>query len=153
MRMEEIRHRQAQVREGIAIRSVMGAKVLAKNGKEVGKVSEIYVHPDKLEVEGVRVHRGILKEDQFIGKGLIKTMNREAVVLADIPATELNGLEVYDSKGLHVGHVMRVNRVSNTNRLRSLEVDRGIVKPHLVVQGEHVDHVAESIFLTISVEN
>ena len=100
--MEEVHHQSIPFREGVSIRKIFGSKVLAKNGKEIGRVSDVFVLGKRLHIEGIQINRGLLEEDQFIGSSLIESLNTDAVVLNDVPSTEGRGLSVYDAGGHYV---------------------------------------------------
>ncbi|MDP2666663.1 MAG: PRC-barrel domain-containing protein [Candidatus Diapherotrites archaeon] len=138
--------------DSVKVKEILGEKVLSHSGEEIGKVKDIYLSPDSLVVEGIRIDRGLVEEDQFIGREYIQKMTKEGVILLVHPVTELEGVKVFDNMGKEIGKVKEVNRVADSNEIATLVVDRGLGKPDLIVPSGRIDHVDQNVFLNVEVE-
>src|SRR3989344_673543 len=135
--------------EAMESHELKGKKVLTYEGKEMGKISDILIDKD-LEVEGVLIHRGIIKKDIFVGKNYIQSIGKEGAILKITPPTEYEGMKVFDSTGKEIGTVKKVNTTpSNTV---NIVIDRGLMKENLVVTNDSVQNIGENVILNIELE-
>ena len=82
---------------GVRSSDVLGEKVWDDNGFALGKIKEIYIHPEKLTVEGITV-RGLHKDD-FVDKSNINLLTERGAILKVKPIQEYIGLTVLDARG------------------------------------------------------
>lgn len=134
--MKKIKHKSSPVDETVDIKDALGEKVIAKNGKEIGSVKTVYVHPKNMTVEGIEVKKKLnlfLKEYEYIGKSYIERISDRGVMLKIVPVTEYIGMPVIDAKGKKIGHVKAVKRSKRTNNLTSIVVRSGCKDPTSLV--------------------
>lgn len=136
------------IQETIDLKDVLGKKVLTKSGKEIGHIQAIYVNSHSLDVDAIKVKKGFFSTDHFIGRGYLSVLNKEGAVLKIDPVEEFVGMEVYDSEGKHLGKVKHVERLSPTNKLISLEVNRGLGKENVIIPAGKIKEVGKNIILS-----
>ena len=75
----------------------LGAKVVAQDGAEIGKVDRIVIDPQSREVIEIITHKGIFShEDRIIERGFIAAADDETVQL-NIAAAKVNELPIFAS--------------------------------------------------------
>jgi sporulation protein YlmC with PRC-barrel domain len=145
--MEQIKHKTLPFERTVDIQSLIGRKVLTKDGKEIGKVKSFHVHPSDLTIEGIKVDPGLFEADHYIGGNYIQKMTEEAIILRMTPVTEYVGLVVHDSEGKKVGKVKAVNRSRKTNKLLSIAVDSNYHDEDLILSSDYISAVGQSVML------
>src|SRR3989338_3307062 len=150
-RIYEIKHRGEMLTRSVPASSIIGKKVIARNGKKVGEIGAIHIHPRRMNVEGIVVRKGFLERKNFIGKNYIRTLNNEGAMLNIIPAPELIGMTVFDMEGKKIGRVKRVHRERKTNNVTSTVIGRGVLKKDTVVRGSSIDEIGKNVTLKIRV--
>ena len=121
--MENLKHNTLPFIDTIELSGVVGKKVLANDGKKIGKVKSIHVHPKDLTIEGILIDPGFFEAYQFIGAGYISSITDEGIILSIVPVTEYVGMKVFDYTGKQIGKVKEVKRSKQTNTLVSILVD------------------------------
>ncbi|MFH1306586.1 MAG: PRC-barrel domain-containing protein [Candidatus Micrarchaeota archaeon] len=145
--MVRIKHKSIQMGKTLNIKSVMGSRVIAKNGKVVGNVMDIHLHPKKLSIEGIRVQKGKFLGG-YIGKGYIKSITRYGVMLEIVPFTEYIGKKVLDNRGKKVGVVESIQRNKKTNHILSITVNRWMPgRKRLVIKAGDIAEAGTRIVL------
>jgi sporulation protein YlmC with PRC-barrel domain len=144
--METIKHNTLPFRDTIEVSDVIGRKVLTKDGKKIGKIRSVHVHPKNLTIEGIVIDPGIFDAYQFIGAGYIDSITEEGIVLSIHPVTEYVGLKVFDSTGKEIGKVKEVNRSKQTNTLLSILVDRS-GKEDAIIRADYIATAGKNIVL------
>jgi len=144
--METIKHNTLPFKDTIEVSDVVGRKVLTKDGKEIGKVKSVHIHPRELTIEGIVIDPGFFDANQFIGAGYIGSMTDEGIVLNIVPVTEYMGVKVFDFTGKEIGKVKDVNRSKQTNTLLSILVDRS-GKEDVVIRADHIATAGNNIVL------
>ena len=145
--MPRIKHKSLPMGETINVKGVIGKKVIAKNGKIIGKVMDIHFHPKDWTIEGILVQKGKFLGD-YIGENYIKTINRYGVMLKIIPYTEFIGKKVLDKRGKKVGIVESIQRNRRTNHILSMTINRWTPgKKRLVVKSSDVAQAGQRIIL------
>ncbi|MFA6065043.1 MAG: PRC-barrel domain-containing protein [archaeon] len=147
--MKEIREMNKEFNSGIKIRELMGRKVMALNGKEVGKILEIRLDPKTLNLDGIEMDRGFFGTDTFIGRNYIESMSDEGAVLNITPATDYKGFHVLDSTGKEVGKVKEIRTQGHTNNITAIVVGTGLLNNDVIFTKSDVKSVGESIMLNI----
>lgn len=150
--MREIKESKVDFDLTIKTDDLKGKRVLAKNGKEIGKISEVRLDPESFSFAGIKVNRGLLELDAFIGKEYIESVSMDGAILNITPVTDYEGLKVFDADGKPVGKVKEIRREGNTNNISAIVVDRGLLKNDLVLSKSDVKNVGESIILNAPVE-
>jgi sporulation protein YlmC with PRC-barrel domain len=151
--MEQIKHKTLPFEKTVDMYSLIGKKVLAKDGKEIGKVKSFHLHPSDLTVEGIKVDPGWFEADHYIGGNYIQKITNEAIILRMVPVTEYVGLEVHDSEGKKVGKVTSVNRSRKSNRLLSIMVDSDHHDEELQISADYLSAVGHSVMLKEKIED
>jgi sporulation protein YlmC with PRC-barrel domain len=146
-KMEQIKHKTLPFEETVDMYGLIGMKVLSKDGKQIGKVKSLHLHPSDLTLEGIKVDPGWFESDHYIGGSYIEKMSDEAIVLSMIPVTEYIGLEVHDSAGKKIGKVKSVNRSLKTNKLLSVTLDKKYKGEDLNISADYISAIGHSIML------
>lgn len=131
---------------------VVGVKVITHDGDEIGTVKSVHISDETMMVEGITLSKGLFKEQDYVGRQYILSMSNKGVVLSITPISEYIGKEVYDSDGQKVGKVREIYRVTKTNNILSLTVDRGFGKDDLIVMDSMIDKIGRNIILNKPVE-
>lgn len=128
---------------------VIGKKVLSRDGKSIGSVDSINIHPKTLTLVSVSVSRGFLAPEYEIGREYIDVVNEDGVLLKIFPSDELKNKEVYDSYGRKIGNVKTVQKEGETNEVVFLIVDTGLGKSDKEVRREHIKEIGQNIVLNV----
>jgi len=144
--MESLKHNTLPFRDTTDVSNVVGRKVMTKDGKKLGKVKSVHVHPKDLTLEGIVIDPGFFDAYRFIGAGYIKSMTDEGIVLSINPVSEYVGLKVFDSTGKEIGKVKEVNRSKQTNTLLSILVNRK-GEEDVLIRADYIAAVGENIVL------
>ncbi|MDO8633718.1 MAG: PRC-barrel domain-containing protein [archaeon] len=145
--MQEIRQINKITDSGIKVHGLKGKKVMALNGKEVGKITEIRLDPKSLNLDGIEMDRGFFGLDTFIGRNYIASLSIEGAVLNMTPVTDYKGLQVFDSNGKEVGKVKEIRTDGNTNNIAAIVVGTGLLSNDVIFSKSDVKSVGESIML------
>jgi sporulation protein YlmC with PRC-barrel domain len=143
--MAEIKHTSMAPEQTVDVSHTVGKKVLTNKGHEIGTVKKIHIHPDKLTIEGITINRGLLKEEDYIGKDYIKSLNRQGAMLTITPTKDIKGMAVYDSDGNNIGKVKEVNRSKKTNNIVSVIVKRD--EGDLEILKSSIKEIGKSVML------
>jgi len=144
--METTKHSTLPFKDTIEVSEVVGRKVLTKDGKNIGKVKSVHIHPKDLTVEGIVIDPGFFDAYQYIGADYIGSITDEGVVLKIHPVTDYMGLKVFDFTGKEIGKVKEVNRSKQTNTLLSILVDRS-GKEDLLIRADYIAAAGKNIVL------
>jgi sporulation protein YlmC with PRC-barrel domain len=136
----------------VTANGIIGNKVIALNGDHIGKIDDLYINPKDLNVEAVKVNKGILKCDLYVGKNYINRLDGDAALLNITPLEEIVGKDVYDSNGKKIGTVWKVKSIGATNKLVSIVVSQEDCKIDLDISEDKVKSVGESILLKAPLE-
>lgn len=134
--MKKIKHKSSPLSETVNVKEVLGEKVIAKNGKEIGTVKSVYIHPKNMTIEGIKVKKDLnvfLNEYEYIGKNYIERISSEGAMLRIVPITEYIGVPVIDAEGRKIGNVKELRRSNKTNNLTSIVVRSGWKNPTALV--------------------
>jgi sporulation protein YlmC with PRC-barrel domain len=144
--METTKRNTLPFKDTVELSDVVGKKVLTKEGKDIGKVKSVHMHPRELTIEGIVVDPGFFDAYQFIGAGYIGSITDEGIVLNINPVTEYVGVKVFDYTGKEIGKVKEVNRSKQTNTLLSILVDRRGEEDALI-RADHIAAAGKNIVL------
>ncbi len=152
--METIQTKKGSTRNKTAFsaKELVGTKVLSRTGKNIGEVDTVKLHPKFGTIEGVRVSTGLIGVDHFFGKEYISKITDSAVMLNIDPLTGIVGKKVFDSRGKKVGKVTEVNREGDSNKIISLNVDRGLMQDDLLIARKAIDTIGYNVLLNQEVK-
>ena len=128
------------------LRGSLNVRVLSSKGLIVGKVSQIRIHPTKMFVEGILIHRGAFKKPIYLGASYIKRISNESIILNIELAVLLNGKRVIDSNGKKLGKIKEVIRKEHSNNIEELIVGAPFRK-NFMIDMSKVKSLGESIIL------
>jgi sporulation protein YlmC with PRC-barrel domain len=146
-KLEQTKHKGLPYKETVNMQGILGRKVLAKDGKRLGKIKSIHIGPKSLTIEGIHVDTGMFNVDHYFGKNYIQVLNEDGAVLKINPVNELIGLTVYDSDGKEIGKVSAINRSKMTNRLLSIVVVNKEAKEGFSITADYIETIGENIML------
>ncbi|MBX4212147.1 PRC-barrel domain-containing protein [Candidatus Pacearchaeota archaeon] len=126
--------------------SLLGSNVLTPQGLVVGKIKEIRMSPDDMDLEGVIVSRGWLKNKIYIGRNYFKKLSQESLILSIEPAPLLEGRTVINYQGKRIGRVVQAVRADSTNALKHLIVKKTFHK-EFIVPVKFVQAIGSTIIL------
>ena len=130
----------------IDLRRVLGKRVISKNGKLVGRVSQVRLARDGFSVEGALISRGWFSPNIFIGAGYLDRLTEDSIVLKIDPFILSKGLKVVSSEGEVIGKVIDFVRTGNSNDLDALVV-KGFMRGTFHIPTSSVKSVGYSIIL------
>ena len=145
----EIKHQSKPLDKTVEVSKIIGKDVISKDGKRLGTIQAIHIHPTDLTVEGIRVKRGMLQTDDYIGREYIHSLTSSGAVLKILPIKEMMGLEVFDMNGRKVGKIKAISRSKKTNSIVSFTVERGFRKKDAEFSGKDIKDVGKGVILRI----
>ncbi len=138
--------------EAIEAKDLLGKKVIADTGKEVGTISGIYLDPVTFSVAGIDIQRGFFSSNRFIRREFIDQVGHNGIFLNTTPPEEFKGAKVYDIDAKKVGHVKEVHTKGDTNTIDSLTIDRGTGKDDLMVTRNEIHWVGDRVVIDHKVD-
>lgn len=145
--MKEIRETNKEYDSGIKVKDLIGEKVLASDGKEVGKIMEIRLNPKSYALDGIEIDRGFFALNTFVGRNYIESINAESTVLNIIPANDYKGFNVIDLNGKKVGKVKEIRTDGRTNNITAIVVGTGMGHNDAIFTKSDVKSVGDDIML------
>ena len=145
--MEQTKHTTMTFGKTIDIKRIQGKKVLTSDGKQIGKIKSIHIHPGKLSVEGIIVDPGMFEVDHYIDSTYIKSLSNEGAVLNMNPATEIVGLTVFDSLGKKIGKIEEVNRSKLSNKIISIRVEGSGIDKECKISADYIAAIGTNVML------
>jgi sporulation protein YlmC with PRC-barrel domain len=145
--MEQIKHKTLPFEKTVDMQSLIGKKVLSKDGKKIGKVKSFHLHPKDLTVEGFKVDPGWFEADHYIGGNYVDRITDEAIILSMVPVTEYVGLIVHDADGKKIGKISAINRSKKTNKLLSVTVNSDHHDEDLQISSDYISAIGHSVML------
>ncbi len=136
--MEETKHKTVPFKDTVEVNKIISEKVITKDGKKIGKVKSVHIHPKELTVEGIVVDSGMFHVDQYFDRGYIETLNLDGVVLKITPVSEFMGHRVFDPNGKKVGKVTGINKSKQTNTLISIKVKPEESENEIVITSDYI---------------
>jgi sporulation protein YlmC with PRC-barrel domain len=136
--MVEVTTKGKAVEDVVVDKAIIGSKVFAKNGKELGVVKELYINPKDLNVKAVNIYKSPFKFDHFISKEYIDTLGPDGVILNIIPLEDLIGKKVLDSNGRKIGKVKDFDKLEQTNKMISLNVTEGLTGDNYIIKSTEI---------------
>ena len=126
----------------VNIRKLIGKRVLSSGGVIVGRISEVRVNSENLELEGIVVKREFDKPI-YIGKAYFARLSMDSVILNTELSILLKGKKVITTDGKVLGRVIQVNRRGTTNEIDSIVI-RSWWRKYLVPEND-LKQIASSI--------
>ena len=118
---EYISRRGSNLDNKINIKKIIGKQVLSKGGTIVGRISELRINSDTLELVGLVID-GRFKKPVYIGKSYFSHLSEKAVILNIELSILIVGKKVITLDGKVLGKVKEVNRKGTTNDVESFVV-------------------------------
>ncbi|MBU1941403.1 MAG: PRC-barrel domain-containing protein, partial [Candidatus Thermoplasmatota archaeon] len=147
MAIKEIKHKSLPLDKSIELKDILGKKVLTKDGKNLGKIRSVRMHPEKLTIEGIEVDAGLFKIDWYIGKNYIKRITDQGAMLKIDPVDEIIGHQVFDSTGKNIGEIKSVNRSKKTNKLLQIIVYSDLYQDNIEIDSHYIENCGDSCIL------
>jgi sporulation protein YlmC with PRC-barrel domain len=135
-----------EVKDHLTLSSLVGKKVIAKNGEVLGKVSEVAF--DLGKVIGIYYHSRT--GPVLLGMETIDNYDGTSVMLHINPVVAFIGRAVYDKDGKRLGRVREVFRSNTHNDVIELVVRRGVFRSDLRVPKEDIEVAGKNILLNRS---
>lgn len=145
----EIKHKSKPLEKTVEISKILGKDVISKDGKRLGTIENVHIHPTNLTVEGIRVKRGMFAMDDYIGKNYIQSLTQSGAVLKILPVKDMMGLEVFDMNGKRIGKIKTITRSKKTNTIVSFTVERGFRKKDAAFSGKDIKEVGKGVILKV----
>lgn len=128
------------------LKKLLNLNVLSSKGKIIGKVSQLRIHPTKMNIEGIVVSRGIFRKPMYIGSSYIKRFSRASFLLDVEPAVLIKGKRVIDTHGRKVGKVKDLRRKEHSNSIQDIVVSSPLRKD-LIIKTTDIKSIGEAIIL------
>lgn len=113
-------------------KTLVGKRVLSKNGLVVGKVSQVRLDSANRSLEGLLVRRKLWQSKLYISHEFISRLTPKAAILDIDPVVVLRGRRVVSKDGKGYGRVSDVLRNQHSNELTALVVRRRLFWKKLV---------------------
>ena len=137
----------------ITSEDLLGKEVIDINGRIVGIVEKVLIDPNKLNLIGLSIDRGLLHKSISIGKNYIGKITKKAVFLKIKIAYEIRGSSVFDKNGKLIGKVSDIELIGSQNKIKNIIVKRGLLGKKLKIPSEFIDVVGENIILNKTKES
>lgn len=131
----------------ITSEDILGKDVLDADGVSIGVVDRLYLNPDGIEILGISVDKGFLRDGLVIGTRHIEEITLHAVFLNIRPAFRLHGAHVFDCDGELVGSIKEVALNQEQNQIQELVV-KPRFKKSFAINGSLIERVEENVFLS-----
>ncbi len=140
-----------EIDEAITSDDVLGKDVIDADGRFIGIVEKVFIHPDKLDFVGISVDKGFLKKGFSIGKDLIARVATHALFLKISVSYEIKGMNVFDKDGKEIGKVTGIALIGSGNEIDAIDVysDKGKLRVH----SKYIDRAGYNIILNASEED
>ena len=112
----------------IKTKDLVGLRVLSPNGLIIGKVKEVRMNLSSFKVEGLVVKPIALKKVTYFSKTYIDKISLDSILLNIEPSLLYIGKRLIDSEGKFLGYIKKVNRVEETNKVKTLVAKRFLRK-------------------------
>ena len=136
-----------EIDESITSDDVLGKDVIDLEGRFIGIVEKVFIHPDKLDFVGISVDKGFLKKGFSIGKDLIARVGTHALFLKISVAYEIKGLSVFDKDGKDLGKVSGIALIGSGNDIDAIDVSSSSGK--LRIKSKYIERVGYNVLLNI----
>lgn len=124
--------------------TLYGLPVLTNKGTKAGRVKQVRLDKDG-NFQGILVGRGLFRKPLYVGKGYIKRLERQAVLLDTHPVELYTGLPVITSDGKKFGKVIDVQRKDTKNNMSAFIIRRWFRK--ITIEKGDVKDIRASVML------
>ncbi len=130
---------------------ILGKDVIDKEGNFIGIVEKVLIDPHSLNVIGIEVDKGFLKNGLSIGKSYIDKVTEHAIFLSVRVAYEVKGMLVFDRDGKKIGTVLGVELYGHQNKVKSIRVKKsGLLRGDLNINSDYIETMGDNIILNIT---
>ena len=136
-----------EIDEAVTSDDVLGKDVIDVDGRFIGVVETVFIHPDKLDFVGISVDKGFLRKGFSIGKDLIARVGTHALFLKISVSYEIKGLKVFDKDGKELGKVSGIALLGTGNEIDAIDVSSS--SGNLRINSKYIDKVGYNIILNI----
>lgn len=133
----------------ITSEDILGKEVIDVKGKVIGIVEKVLIDPKKIEIIGIEIDKGFLKQGLAIGKGYIDKITEVAVILNTKVAYEIKGMTVFDSNGAKVGFVSGIDLIGKRNKVKNLHVKKNIYAKEIIISHELIETIGHNVILNV----
>lgn len=144
--MESFVHEGASFEQTRRAKSLLGKRVLSKNGSVFGSVKQVLLDTKNREVQGILVSRSFFRPNTYVSVEYVERLTSQAVILTIDPASLFRGRPVITSDGKRYGTVKDVSRERETNNVVVYFVRRWLFFVYQVPAGE-VKKAGKSVVL------
>ena len=130
----------------VNLKKLVGKSVLSKGGKIIGKVLEIRINPNNINLEGILVKGHIIRKPIYIGKSYFSRLSEEAVILNIEVSVLIKDKQVIDSEGKIIGRVKEVVRKGTRNDMKGIHVSSFFSKKFFIPESA-IEYVNQSVVL------
>ena len=125
--------------------SLIGATVTDSAGREIARVSDVYLDVFTLKLAGFMVVYGFYEEQEYVPIGQVLSIHSGNITLRNQPFWSLSGKAVYDASGKQIGKVKEVEPwIQDWD---SLIIHRGVFKGDMHIQRAEVSRIGDDIHL------
>lgn len=135
----------------ITSEDILGKDVLDTDGVNIGVVDRLFLNPDSVDILGISVDKGFLRDGLIIGTKHIAEITDHAIFLNIRPAFRLQGSHVFDVDGDLVGSVKEVALNEAQNSIEELVVKPRFAKP-FTINGQYIAKVEDNVILNVDSE-
>jgi sporulation protein YlmC with PRC-barrel domain len=149
-KMVDVTTHNTEINDIIVDRAIIGRKVFAKTGEEIGVVKELFINPKNFSVKAINVYKGPFKFEHYIGREYIENFGTDGIILNIIPLEDIVGKKVIDSDGREIGKVKGFDKLELTNKMLSLIISPGVTKDNFVIGPKEIKRIEKSVMLNKS---
>lgn len=126
---------------------LLGKDVIDADGRFIGIVEKVFIHPEKLDFVGISIDKGFLKKGFSIGKDLIERVATHALFLNISVAYEIRGMKVFDKDGKEIGKVAGIALIGSGNDIDAIDVVGQGKK--MRIHSRYIDRVGYNVLLNV----
>jgi sporulation protein YlmC with PRC-barrel domain len=139
-----------EIEGSITSDDLLGKQVIDSDGRFIGIVEKVFIHPERLDFVGISVDKGFLKKGFSIGKDLIERVALHALFLNVSVSYEIKGMSVFDKNGKELGTVSGIALIGSGNDIDAIDVSSG--SKTLRVKSKYIERVGYNVLLTVDKE-
>jgi sporulation protein YlmC with PRC-barrel domain len=136
-----------EIDQAVTSDDLLGKDVIDTDGRFIGIVEKVFIHPEKLDFVGISIDKGFLKKGFSVGKDLIDRVGTHAIFLKISVAYEIRGLRVFDKDGKELGKVTGIALLGSGNDIDAIDVLSGAQK--LRIKSKYIERIGYGVLLTI----
>lgn len=128
---------------------ILGKDVIDASGSFLGVVDKLFVDPDLIQITGISIDKGFLKNGFHVGVDTIKEIRDHAIFLKITPAATIRRMRVFDIDGKIIGTVKNVITLPNRNTIKEIIVKSHLFGKVLHVTPDFIKLVGDNVLLNI----